>query len=790
MNPYISLEDTSFLIPKERQPWSVGAKRRFAGVSSFGFGGTNAHVILEEPPVVTRTTNDIERPLHLLTLSAKSEDALRSLVNRYQKFLEANPHVGIADVCFTANTGRSHFDHRLAIITESTQQLQAVLDAFATAKQTSRLISGQVQTRNRPKIAFLFTGQGSQYVGMGRRLYETQPSFRQALERCDQLLRSYLDQPLLSLLYSASDNTELLHETAYTQPALFALEYALAELWFSWGVVPDVVMGHSLGEYVAACVAGVFSLEDAIKLVVERSRLMQSLPHDGKMAVVFASEARVKSVLSSCKTPVLNGRKQQEYGVFDPYQTQVTLTKEAVVSIAAVNSLENIVISGTREAVENAIAQLQSQGISVQPLQVSHAFHSPLMTPILDEFERQAAKVQFKAPSIPLISNLTGQMLKPGEIPDANYWRCHLRETVQFAAGMNTLETQDCEVFLELGPSTTLLGMGKRRLPQATASWLPSLKQGQDDWQVILNTLAVLETKGVDVDWAGFDQDYQRCRVPLPTYPFERQRYWLEQNKASEIYKSDRQQQVNITEQIAQKGQSKSKLCEIVARLLQTDADKINVHTPFLEMGADSLVLLEAVQAIENSFGIKITIRQFFEELSTIDDLANYIDRNLTPEWRQKVYPELQVGASESSQNADISLSTNKVGNTVLQGGIATPETALERIIAQQLEVMSQQLQALRESNLVAEKSLPQSWNQTTVSPDNGVHTSDFSRDLENPSPNLSHQFDGSCFKSAKPPNALPPQVGKPAHATGSPTRREALIAPPSLEGNSGPPLN
>jgi len=747
LNPYISLENTSFSIPKERHPWLVGAKRRFAGVSSFGFGGTNAHVVVEEPPVPTKTAVDVERPLHLLTLSAKSENSLKLLAQRYQTFLEAYPQASIADVCFTANTGRSHFAHRRAIVAESTMQLQELLGAFVNGKQASGLVSGQVQSRNRPKIAFLFTGQGSQYVGMGRQLYETQPTFRQALERCDQLLGPYLEQSLLSLLYSASDATDLLHETAYTQPALFALEYALAQLWRSWGIVPDVVMGHSLGEYVAACVAGVFTLEEGLKLVVERSRLMQSLPHDGSMAVVFASEARVRAALSSYETRVAIG-EENESDTLALDQTQVAIASgDAIVSIAAVNGPENIVISGAREAVESAIAQLQSQEITVQPLQVSHAFHSPLMAPILDEFEYKARQVKFKAPRIPLISNLTGQMLKPGEIPDASYWRRHMRETVQFSAGINVLEKQGYELFLELGPSTTLLGMGKRCLPKGRGLWLPSLKQGQDDWRVLLNSLGVLEIQGVEVNWAGFDQDYQRRRVPLPTYPFERQRYWFESNKQRDgklmdVKESDTRlstPQVETTPKITQPDSIRSRLHMLIAGLLHTDSAQVDVHVPFLEMGADSLVILEAVRTIETTFGVKVTIRQFFEELTTIDALATYIDNHITPEWSVKDTsqpevesrvrsqqpamqtsnatadstwkdtPQPEVESGVPSQQSALPTSLNATADALRvraienKKRIAVSETALERIMGQQLEAMSQlsaqQLQAMSQLN-------------------------------------------------------------------------------------------
>jgi acyl transferase domain-containing protein len=279
LNPYISFEGTPFAIPTEIQPWVASQGNRFAGVSSFGFGGTNAHVILEEAPASSDVADDIQRPLQLLTLSTKSEQALQDSARHYEEFLASHPELSLADVCFTANTGRSHFEQRLAVIAESTTQLRQQLKAFLAESGTAGLASGQVQSSKPPKIAFLFTGQGSQYVGMGRQLYETQPSFRAALDRCAEILRPYLDKPLLEILYPQSNNSSvpsLLDETAYTQPTLFALEYALFELWKSWGIQPSVVMGHSVGEYVAACVAGALTLEEGLKLIAARGRLMQA----------------------------------------------------------------------------------------------------------------------------------------------------------------------------------------------------------------------------------------------------------------------------------------------------------------------------------------------------------------------------------------------------------------------------------------------------------------------------------------------------------------------------------
>ncbi|MBN3959943.1 type I polyketide synthase [Nostoc sp. NMS8] len=497
VNPHISLAGT-LSIPTACVPWHRGHKRRLAGISSFGFGGTNAHVILEEAPLQKQTGRD-ERQMHLFTLSAKSENALHDLARDYENYLSNNPDASLADICFTANTGRSHFEHRLVAIAQSNIQLQTGLGAYTVGKKTSQLESGKISGKKHPKIAFLFTGQGSQYLNMGRQLYETQPTFRACIDQCDEILRLHLDKPLASVLYS--DESSCIDETAYTQPAIFAVEYALAQLWKSWGVEPTAVIGHSFGEYVAACIAGVFSLEVGLKLITERSRLMQEIKSMGAMAVVFANEAQVQAVIES-------------------YRSELT--------ISAVNAPNNITISGTIAKVEAAIAQFTAQGIETRRLNVSHAFHSPLMDEMLDAFEQVTSQVKFQAPLIPLVSNVTGNFLPAGQVPDAKYWRCHTRQAVRFMAGLNTLLAEGYELFIEIGAKPVLSSLGKRCQQNEDSVWLPSLTAKRDNWQTLLESVSVLYLRGVDIDWTGFESDYSHRVLPVPTYAFQRKRYWIQ----------------------------------------------------------------------------------------------------------------------------------------------------------------------------------------------------------------------------------------------------------------------
>lgn len=520
-NPYIDWDQLPVTIPTEAISWPTA--RRLAGVSSFGFSGTNSHIVLEEAPnLEQRPTEERHQRPHLLTLSAKTPEALQEVAQRYAAQIENSAEFRLGDICFTANTGRKHFKHRLAIVADSQEQLRLRL---ATILRSG---DGRPELNSLPKIAFLFTGQGSQYVGMGRQLYESQPIFRDALNQCDDILQagSYLDQSLLSIIYSA-EQSEAIHQTVYTQPALFALEYALVQLWRSWGIKPDLVMGHSVGEYVAACVAGIFSLEDGLQLIAARGRLMQALPQDGAMVSCLADEALIQEAIAS-------------------YQDKV--------SIAAINGPKSVVISGQSACVMAITEQLAAQGIKTRQLTVSHAFHSPLMEPILDEFRQVAAKINYHDPMLMMVSNVTGEIAGT-EITTPDYWVRHVREAVHFGKGVRTLHEQGTNIFLEIGATATLLGMVLRaseeestvsggaatlQQTQGTACYLPSLRNGQSDWQQILASLGELYVQGIEIDWEAFYRGSDDRKVVLPTYPFQRQRYWLSESDSSPKHGSQR----------------------------------------------------------------------------------------------------------------------------------------------------------------------------------------------------------------------------------------------------------
>ncbi|MEM7538931.1 MAG: beta-ketoacyl synthase N-terminal-like domain-containing protein, partial [Chloroflexota bacterium] len=546
-NPLIDFANSPFTVNTNLTEWSTngnsGTHPRRAGVSSFGMGGTNVHIILEEFPQLlsderSKNKNHSDR-WHLLTLAAQNDHALLDMVQRYCTHLQDHLDVALADLCFTTQVGRKHFSHRLALVARSVDNLLEQLKEVADSTRTDFLHNiGMANTapEHGLQTAFLFTGQGSQYVDMGRQLYDTQPVFRHFMDYCDELLSSYLDSSLLEVLYpdgsthqdnnrqedalnatSDSHGAALLDQTAYTQPALFALEYALAQLWLSWGIEPAVVMGHSVGEYVAACLAGVFSLEDGLKLIAERGRLMQRLPQDGAMAVVFAAEAQVMQRLSD-------------------YAAMHGDTDDSHLAIAAINGPENVVISGNHNAVQAVCQELASGGIESKQLTVSHAFHSPLMEPILAEFKQIAQEVSFSKPHGLLISNITGKVAG-AEVATPDYWCNHIVASVRFAEGMQTLGQQSIDGLIEIGPKPVLLGMGRACLPEDTGHWLPSLHPDHPDEAQLLQSLSALYMAGATVDWVRYAQNAEgyneRRRLPLPTYPFQRQRYWIDMPSAA-----------------------------------------------------------------------------------------------------------------------------------------------------------------------------------------------------------------------------------------------------------------
>jgi acyl transferase domain-containing protein/SAM-dependent methyltransferase len=497
-------------VPTKTTDWPEIDGRRLAGVSSFGFSGTNAHVILEAAPAPSLAAPPAGplRPAHVLALSARDDAALLDLARRHEaRLLQLDDSIEAADLCFSAATGRSHFSHRVALVGSSLDELRAGLAGFLAGSDDPAIARGQVEGAARPQVAFLFTGQGGQYAAMGRDLYDSAPVFRAAMDACDAAARprlAHLQRSLLDVVFTPAGSGSPINETVWAQPVNFAIEVSLAALWRSWGIEPVALLGHSLGEYAAACVSGLLSLEDGMKLVIARGRLTHELPADGAMAAVFAAEAVVQAELAHGPTAL---------------------------TIAAYNGPEHFVISGPRHAVDAATQRLEAAGVRVKLLRVPHAAHSSLIEPVLPAYRSVLETVSFHEPRIALVSNVSGAPAGAAEVGRVDYWLTHMRQPVRFAQALQGLLAQGITHFIEVGPHPVLLGMGAECAGAeagAAVEWLPSLHRERADWSDLLASLQRLYVAGADVNWAAFDAPYRRSRVALPTYPFRARRHWMD----------------------------------------------------------------------------------------------------------------------------------------------------------------------------------------------------------------------------------------------------------------------
>ena len=499
-NPYIDWASLPITVPTSAHAVDGDRRPRLAGVSSFGFSGTNAHVILEEAPVQPAIEANLGPPA---TCCWRCRRATRRLWRNGSRIRGDNSRdrsaPPLADVCFTANAGRSHFARRVAVNGTSAAELDAALARVAAAGAASGVGDGQRRCGARRASRSCFRARVRSTSAWAARCTRVRRPSAPASTPVATVLDPLLPQPLRTVIFAPAATVTALDDTAYAQPAMFAVEIALAALWRSWGIEPVAVMGHSFGEYAAACVAGAISLADAARMVAARGRLAQALPRDGAMTVVEADEREVSAAI------VRHGGR---------------------VAIAAVNGATNTVISGERRAVDAIAGEFAATGARVKALRVSHAFHSPLIEPVLDAFEAEIAGVEFEEPRLALVSNLSGRLADRAVIGGPGYWRRQMREPVRFADSMRALAAQGITHYIEMSPHPVLLGMGSECV--SGGQWLPSLREGKDEWAAMFESLQTLYCSGADVDWAGLDRGLARRRVALPTYPFQRRRHWID----------------------------------------------------------------------------------------------------------------------------------------------------------------------------------------------------------------------------------------------------------------------
>ena len=591
-NPAIELEGSPFAFLREARPWARTAHPRRAGVSSFGIGGTNAHVVLEEAPARPRPPADSAGP-HLLVLSARTEAALAASRDRLRAHLEAHPEAPLGDVAHTLRVGRRTFSHRLAAVGAGRAE------AIEALRPGGRAWTGVQEASGRP-VAFLFPGQGTQYAGMGRGLYDGEPVFREHLDRCAELLRPHLGSDLRETLYAAAGagdrEARALQHTATTQPALFAVMYALARLWRSWGVQPAAMLGHSIGEYVSACLAGTFTLEEAIEVVAARGRLMAALP-EGSMLSVNLAAAELAPHLGPD------------------------------VAVAADNAPRLCVASGPHGAIEALEARLRDSGVACQRLRTSHAFHSAMMDSILDEFAAVVGRIGPRPPRTPFVSNVTGRWITAEEAADPAYWARHARGTVRFREGVETLLRDGHEVVLEVGPGSALGTLARQQSVPVVVASMRSARQEQPDAEVALAALGRLWLAGATVDWEALAAPRGPARVPLPSYPFQRQRYWIDAPgsrpaAAPEARTLHERPEVSSAYE-APAGEAERRILAIWQDLL--GIGEIGVRDNFFELGGHSLLATQIIARVRDELEVDLSPAAIFEAV-TIADLAALVE--------------------------------------------------------------------------------------------------------------------------------------------------------------------
>lgn len=617
-NPKIEFAGTPFYVNHQLADWQPVDGKRVAGVNSVGFGGTNAFAVLEEAP--EQELSGGSRPWQLIQLSARTSTALERMTDNLAEHLAAHPELSLADAAYTLQVGRRKFDHRRVLVARDGAD---AVEALRT-RDAKRLLTGYASKEVSEKpVAFLFSGTGSQYLNMAAGLYQEEPLFKEEFDLVCDVLRPHVGADLREVLFvqeETEEAAERLKRTEFAQPALFALEYALARQLMAWGIEPNAMIGHSLGEYVCACLASVFPLEAAAELVAKRAQLIQGLP-SGAMLAVMLPEDEVRAVIDL-----------------------------DALSIAAVNEPGQTIVSGEHGAIERLEIALEEQGIRVKRVRTTHAFHSAMMDPILEAFAEVVRSLKPQAPEKPFLSNVTGTWIKADEATDPQYWVKHLRQTVRFADGVQVLLQDPNVLCLEVGPGNTLASFAKSLRTgdgQAVLQTIRRATEAGDDAEMLLRTLGQLFLAGVDVDSEALYAEETRYRVSLPTYPFERQRLWVEpvqyvggqQTKTQWVIEdaapagadgdAPKYRRHVATAYVAPSGETEELLCRFVQELL--GVEQVGVHDDFFDLGGNSLIGTKLITRVNSAYGVDVSVGALFEA-ATVADLAEVVEELLIQE--------------------------------------------------------------------------------------------------------------------------------------------------------------
>jgi len=652
-NPKLAIENSPFFVVSKLLEWKTEGNPLRAGVNSLGIGGTNAHVVLEEaliPPRETATSTNENQKYHLLMLSARTPPVLKIMTKNLANYLKKEPELNLTDIAYTLQVGRKELNYRkIALCADKEDAINNL-----TSGNSNKIHTHFCRSDIKKNVVFLFPGQGAQYEEMGKQLYETQPEFRDQMDRCFEILNPIIKEDIKNIIYPEIEkennvNSSLIHQTELTQPLIFSLEYALAKLLMKWGIEPTAMMGHSIGEYVAASLAGVLSLEDALGLVAIRGKLIQQLPK-GAMLSVAIPEEKLKPMLKT----------------------------HPKVSLAAVNSTELCAVSGPPEAIAAISEEMEKKRYKIRPLLTSHAFHSTMMEPIMEEFENKIKTLQLNKPERPFISNLSGTWIKAEEAINPEYWKKHLRQTVRFSQGLETILQKDNTILIEVGPGRVLGTLANRHKNKKTNQKVVNLirhpQETISDDYFLYNALGQLWLYGVKIDWTLFHQNEKPYRISLPTYPFEKKRYMLDQKPlkkilsmlfASEADKSpDGIHEPSIesapeTEEIEETEQEftenyeppRDELEESIVEIWKKTLgiERIGIYDNFFYINGDSIMATMLISRIKDIYDVDISIKDFFAE-PTVAHLAQEVKRLLVEKIKELPEEELKKLAEQQSE--------------------------------------------------------------------------------------------------------------------------------------------
>ena len=599
-NPRLGIEGSPFFVADRLLEWSVpGGGPRRAGVSSFGLGGTNAHAVLQEAP--PREPSGPGRPWQLLILAGRTPGALERATENLARWLEENPDASLADVAYTLQVGRRPHKHRRSVLCRTVDEAVRALRGLDAER-----VRTDVDPFRKTPLIFLFPGQGAQFAGMTRELYAHEPVYREALDRCALGLLPHLGVDLRDVLYptpqAQDDAAARLRQTALTQPALFAVEYALAQLWMHWGLKPEGFAGHSIGEYVAACLAGVMALDDALRLVAARGALMQEIPA-GAMLSVALPENEVRAILP------------------------------AELDVCTVNGPAATVVGGAPEAVDAFAAALDAREVHHQRLHTSHAFHSRMMDPVVARFDEIVRGVTLRAPEIPFVSNLTGGWIGHAQATDPRYWAEHLRGTVRWDDNLRTLFSEPERVLLEVGPGRGLATLARRHPachPQMVVLHsLPHLRDGVDEEEALWTSVAAVWHLGMEPKWPLVYEGERRRRVRLPTYPWDHGTYWLGRRDDETLQSHEFQARGAHVKPLAPtppRNGYEAGMVEIFQELF--GLPNLGIYHSFFHLGGDSLLAVQLAKKIHDRFGVRVPLKALWE-IHTVSDVAVLVARGV-----------------------------------------------------------------------------------------------------------------------------------------------------------------